>query len=378
MNDNTPINICHLTSVHKRNDSRIFYKECLSLKNNGYNVTLIVADKGNNAIDNGISIIDIGQEKTRIKRILFLPKKIYKAAIEVNANIYHFHDPELLFVGLKLAKKGKKVIFDSHEDFPLLAIQRDYIPKIFKKPLFLLCKSIERYITKRLSGVISATDEISEKFSCYGVKKVETIKNYPIIPLEENSFSSTDIEKKEKNICYVGGLTPIRGIKECVKAAYNADVPLILAGSFDSDAFFEELKKEKEWENVNYLSFIPHKDIKEKVYDKSIIGLALLYPEPNHINSIPIKILEYMANGLVVIASKEIKFANKIIEENSCGFAIGYNNIKEVTNKIRFLIDNPEKAKLMAKRGRDAVLNKYNWKKEEEHLIAFYKKLTLK
>ena len=107
--------ITHLTSVHSRYDTRIFLKECSSLaKINNYEVSLIVADNKGNEFKNCVSIYDAGKLPGRVNRMFKTTKNILQKAIELNSDIYHLHDPELIPVGLKLKKLGKKVIFSTN------------------------------------------------------------------------------------------------------------------------------------------------------------------------------------------------------------------------------------------------------------------------
>ncbi|MBO7180003.1 MAG: glycosyltransferase, partial [Bacteroidales bacterium] len=206
--------VVHITVVHRRYDSRIFYKECLSLCKAGYDVSLIVADGLGDEEKEGVKIIDIGKaEASRIKRMILTTRKAVKVALELNADIYHFHDPDLLSASLKLLKKGK-VIFDSHEDFPALMLQRDYIPTFARRILFITARNIERYSSKRLSGIVCATETIRDKFLKYRIKSSEVVKNYPVLALTENESQYSD--KEEKIACYVGGLTEVRGVREMV------------------------------------------------------------------------------------------------------------------------------------------------------------------
>ena len=100
-------NITHLTSVHSRKDTRIFLKECISLSS-GNNVNLVVADGLGDEIVQEVSIIDIGKANGRFQRMLTTTNKIYQKAMELDSDIYHFHDPEMLSVGLKLIHMVKK------------------------------------------------------------------------------------------------------------------------------------------------------------------------------------------------------------------------------------------------------------------------------
>ena len=110
--------VCHVTSVHPRYDVRIFLKECVSLAKAGYEVTLLCADNLPAEIRDGVTIKSVDYFPSgRIKRILGAKKAMLKGALEIDADIYHLHDPELLPVALSLKNRGKIVIFDSHEEY---------------------------------------------------------------------------------------------------------------------------------------------------------------------------------------------------------------------------------------------------------------------
>lgn len=100
--------IVHLTSVHQRYDIRIYRKMCCSLTALG-KVYLVCADGNGDEVIDKVNIIDVGKTKSRILRMLASVNLIYKKAIDLDADIYHLHDPELIRIGLKLIKKGKKV-----------------------------------------------------------------------------------------------------------------------------------------------------------------------------------------------------------------------------------------------------------------------------
>ena len=102
------VNITHMTSVHTRYDTRIFVKECSSLaKIENFNVNLIVADGKGNELRSGIHIHDVGQSNGRINRVFKTAKRVLHKAIELDSDIYHFHDPELIRTGLQLTRKDE-------------------------------------------------------------------------------------------------------------------------------------------------------------------------------------------------------------------------------------------------------------------------------
>ena len=130
--------ICHITSKHKRFDGRIFQKECKSLSKAGYDVTLIVADGIGSEKRDEIKICDVGIGKLSLLGSFKKLKKIKKIAKELDCKVYHFHDPELIFVGLSLKRRGKKVIFDMHENIPAYISERQTTPIILRHLLAFL------------------------------------------------------------------------------------------------------------------------------------------------------------------------------------------------------------------------------------------------
>ena len=122
------IKVCHMTSAHGEEDGRIFQKECTSLAKAGYDVYLV--ERGESREKNGVHIVGVGEiPSSRRKRMTQGAKRVYEAAKALDADIYHFHDPELLPFGLKLKKLGKKVIFDSHENTAESVLEKTWIPK---------------------------------------------------------------------------------------------------------------------------------------------------------------------------------------------------------------------------------------------------------
>ena len=362
--------ICHLTSAHPRYDTRIFHKECKSLNNNGYNVYLIVADNLGNEIKDGINIFDVGRDKLgRIIRFTKTTFKIFKKAIQIDAEIYHFHDPELIFFAYMLKLKGKKVIYDVHEDLPRQLLSKPYLGTITSRFFSFIIEIIENYFASKFTAVITATSFIRDRFLKINFKSID-VNNFPLLH-EFEDFSSL---KKQNEVCYVGSLSEVRGIYELVESFnYLDSVKLNLGGSFNNSNFEQKTKSLKSWSKVNALGFLDRDEIKH-VYSKSKIGIVTLHPIVNYVDALPVKLFEYMASGLPVVASN-IPLWKKIIEENKCGFCVNPLNPEEIANTIDRMIKNPSQLKELAANGRKAILLKYNWSFEESKLINLYANL---
>ena len=105
-----------------------------------------------------------------------------------------------------------------------------------------------------------------------------------------------------------------------------------------------------------------------------IAGMVIFRPVPNHINSQPNKLFEYMSAGIPVIASN-FPLWQQIVEGNKCGLCVDPLNTRAIAEAIDYMVEHPEEAEEMGQNGREAVLEKYNWEIEEQKLLSFYQQV---
>lgn len=359
--------VCHLTSLHQRNDTRIFLKECCSLSTAGFKVSLLVADGLGNTLIDGISVFDVGKNTGgRLSRFIFTTQKVYEKAVELDADIYHFHDPELMFHAYRLKLLGKKVIYDVHEDLPRQLMSKPYLGSVIKKVLPFLLERIENFLAARFDSVITATPFIRDRFLKINKNTID-INNYPLL---EELYSVDHSIQKKNQICYIGGISAIRGIEALVKACDLIDGKLVLAGKFNSRELEEKVKSLQGWKKVKYLGFINREDAR-KILAESKAGMVNFLSEPNHINAQPNKMFEYMSASLPVISS-HFALWKSIVEGNECGVCVDPGNPQELAKAMNSLLNNDAKALSFGKNGRYAVEKKYNWNLEEKKLISHY------
>jgi glycosyltransferase involved in cell wall biosynthesis len=364
--------ICHLTSVHPRYDTRIFHKECKTLSNAGFDVNLIVADGKGDEIDK-IKIYDVGKPINRKERMLKTTKKVFQKALEVNADIYHFHDPELIPIGLKLKKLDKKVIYDVHEDVPEQIMSKNYIPKSFRKILSIGINLIEKNSVRLFDYIVVPTDFIKSKFLKYN-RKVIDVKNYI-----SKQYIKNTIDKASKSndfiLIFAGSIYKERGILEGIKACNmlrELTVRFLIFGEMDS-TYYSEIKEVDTLGRLDYKGVLPYEKILMELA-KADIGFVCDYPLKRHMEGLPTKLFEYMAVGIPVIASN-FPLWKEIVEKNNCGICVDPTNPEEIAKAIEYLITHPNEARKMGENGRKAVLEKYNWEKESEKLLNVYKEI---
>lgn len=334
-------------------------------------MTLIVADGAGPETRDGVRIFDVGKPSGRMKRMLATTRRVLNQAIALDCDLYHFHDPELMPVGQALKRRGKRVIYDAHEDLPQDILSKPYIPRPLRQPIAASARLVERSICRGFDHVVAATPTIRDRFSAMGVPAID-IKNYPILGELDDGVSAA---AKEKVVCYVGGLSAARGIHDTIAAMAlcQSDVHLVLAGNFVGAGTQEMAVASPGWSRVDYLGFLSREAVRD-LLSRSLAGLVTLHPTPAYLTSLPIKMFEYMSAGVPVIAS-DFPLWQDLVEDNACGICVNPLDPKAIAAAIDRLVNDPAEAQRMGENGRRAVRERYNWKIEEARLLALYASL---
>lgn len=368
--------IIHFTTVHPRTDTRIRVKQVATLSEafDG-NIQLFVQDGLGDEKDKvtGVSICDTGsRSRSRIARMTRGAWRMYRAVRRARPAVAHFHDPELIPVGLLLRLSGVKVIYDVHEDLPRQILAKSYLPSPVRKILSLFASSIEWIAGLGMNHIVLAGATISHRFPS---KKSTCIYNYPMVD-ELSLEGPTKSASKSKQFFYVGGLAKTRGAVEMVKAIHHvqdSDATLSLAGPLQPEALKSELVKEAGWSRTAHIDWISRSDLAEALAN-SAAGLVTLQPTDSYLRSYPTKLFEYMMGGIPIIAS-DFPFWRSILEGVDCAIYVDPLDPKAIANAMQWILDNPDEAKKMGEAGKKAVKDRFSWNNEADRLIAVYEEL---
>ncbi|MBP2076172.1 glycosyltransferase [Oceanobacillus polygoni] len=369
----TPKRVVQLTTVHHPYDPRIYHKECKSLQKAGFDVTLIAqsGDQDSNT-DKPIKHIPLKKYKSRLKRMTVGAFAAYKEAKKLNADVYHFHDPELLPIAWLLKNKSNVVIYDIHEDYITSILQKDYISMPIRKLFAATYRLMERFFARNFELCLA------EKYYQDIYPTGTCILNYPTV--NEKFLNSKRESPAENKVLYTGNVSVVRG------AMFHARIPVIdeqiemhFVGKCPSDLaekMYEAAGDKKANLKIEGIDQFIEKEVIEDRYLQTnwLAGVALFPPTEHYMKKELTKFFEYMNAGLPIICSN-FPVWEKFMETYQCGIAVDPYDDVAIQKAISYLKNNPEEAKRMGENGKKAVVEELNWYTEEKKLISWYHEL---
>lgn len=370
------IKVCHISTLHEISDDRIYYKQCQSLANAGFDVTFL-GQKASVSIDSKNVHIQTFRLRSRyIARFLnsFI-LSIFRALL-IRAKIYHFHDPELIIMGHILKCFGKIVIYDVHE---LVAMQiQDKARlgnRVFRNIMQRIYILFERSAVNRFDKIILAEKGYLEYYANNypgHPDKIDYIQNFAILSIIDK-VEPVSYDDQIPTIIYIGGLTRIRGIKELVQSIQliEGSVKLQLLGKWESDIFRDECMKQDFQQKVEYLGFKKLEDVYSFV-KAADVGVAFIYPLENFMTSLPVKSFEYMASSLPMVLSNFPLWQDHFQE---CALFADPHDPMDIARKLTELLEDPGLQKRLGANGRTLVEKHYSWEYESQRLNDIYEEL---
>ncbi|MBO5814116.1 MAG: glycosyltransferase [Alistipes sp.] len=352
--------ICFLTGLYGRRDPLIVERQGRSLAADGYRVSYIVCDRESDEQIYGIEISSCGFiPANRADRMRHSSKHLYRKAMEIDADIYQISEPELIGLGLKLKRRGKKIVFNLREDYISNVFEKSYIPKPLRWLVSLFTKlSFKRHLPK-YDAVFSVTDDISEKIIALGVD-CQTVRNFPLIN-PQHELSAEEYLSRRNYLLYYGTVYRV----SCQTQVFDAlseidDITYRIAGPCESD-----FSQHPYWSRVVWSGAFTKAELEELYRNATISNVLRDFNAiglPNGSYGI-LKMFESMEAGLPILCS-DVKINREIIQQYGCGICVDPYNVKAIGQAIRYLCTHREEAYNMGQRGRKAVKERFNWERE--------------
>jgi len=294
---------------------------------------------------------------------------MFRAIVKARPDVAHFHDPELLPWALLLRFWGIKVVYDVHEDTPQQVRHNPGLPRLAQKALPPFVALAEWIGSRLINGIVAPTRTIQDRFP---PDRTVLVRNFPLLE-ELHIPGALPMNERPIELTYVGYISEVRNIYGMMKAAASLPFPeakLRLVGSFAIEATERRARAMPEWSAVRFDGWASRDQV-AMALSTARAGLVVLHPVGHEMLTLPIKLFEYMAAGVPVIAS-DFPLWRSIVESARCGLLVNPLDIQSIADAMRWIIENPIEAQEMGRRGRQAVEETYNWSHEAGRLCSFY------
>jgi glycosyltransferase involved in cell wall biosynthesis len=363
-----------MSSVHRTFDNRIFNKQLSGLSDLGHDVWFVTPHEKNETV-NGVKICNVPIPGNRFLRMTQTTLLIAVKAWKLHADIYQIHDPELLLVAQILRLLGKQVVYDMHENLPKAIRNKLWIHPVLRPIIANFFRFAERILINTIPVLFAET---SYKTDYPWIRQSRTVLNFPLV----GNLSNLKPKKRPKfTISYIGAVHEERGaiiVLDALKILEKQGLSLNYecVGPFSNSLLLKMNSRVQELKNckVTFRGFMPASEGMVLI-SECHIGLAVLKPIGNYIDSYPSKVFEYMALGLPVITS-HFPLYKSIVEANKCGLTIDPENPQALANAIQRLFEDHNLYESMVDAGRIAAQTKYNWQTQLEVIINFYEELS--
>ena len=357
-------------------DTRV-YREALTLVKAGYETTVFCwarrMDKYETKWDverDGIKIVRIfenldGGFISKVRGFRRAMKQLQTKVEEYEPDIIHAHDLETLEAATNASKKnGAKVIFDSHEDWPMMEIvQSWFIGKYYERK--------QKKLIKMVDAVLTVSDELALRLGGGTV-----LYNSEPLDIVEQTVDNHRFGLDGVVAGYIGGLRkPI--LEEILEATskVNALSLLIVGGPPKGrggyNQMIEELEEmaEEKGANAKFTGPLPYSMMNECYAACDILIVGHYVDEKLRDYAIPKKLLDAMAYKIpVVVGPYEAR--RKIVERYNCGI-VSDDWAKTLTS----LSNDKKLRKEMGNNGFKAFKMNYSWDIQEKKLLKVYNNL---
>lgn len=343
---------------------------CKSLAAAGHEVHLVAPGRHEPAVQvvDGVSVHLVPPGRGRLSRMTSTMNAALRTGAALRGDVYHFHDPEFLRVAPRWQRRlGVPFVYDVHEDYREGIRDKTWLPRPLRRPIAWAWGRLEDHAAARLAGVVAATPAIGERF--LGHACTEVVQNMPLI--EELAPRQDEGVKTPGLFVYVGVLSEPRGAREMIQALGGvAGGTLALAGECVPSTLRDECARLPGWVAVRECGMLNRDEVR-RLLAGAVAGVVLFHPLGNHLRAQPNKLFEYMAAGLPVVAS-DFPLWRSIVERTGCGLLVDPLDTVAISHAMRWVVDHPVEARAMGARGRNAVVEEFNWESEVGKLDTLY------
>ena len=303
---------------------------------------------------------------------------------EEKYDVVHVHDLPLAKVGYEAkCKYGAHFILDLHENWPVLLQLSKHTNTFLGKRLSSNKQWVEyeKKMCALADKIIVVVDEAKNRICALGIapEKVTVVSNTLNLdqfdPIERKEFKTDKFR-----MLYVGGINYHRGIQYVIQAISllkkkGIEVHFDLVGDGSYLADIKQLIKElKVQDNVTVHGYKHYTQICD-IYESAHVALIPHVKSGHTDNTIPHKIFQYLYAGIPMIVSNCNPLV-RIVNETESGVSYPYDSPEALADIISRFYAHPELLDDYIHHGRQAVIDKYNWKVDGARLVKLYEGLV--
>jgi glycosyltransferase involved in cell wall biosynthesis len=370
-----------LSSVHEALDPRIFHKQSRTLAAAGFEVHLL-ARHDRDEVRDGVSIHALPHPRSRRQRPVQWLRLLWRT-LRLRPAAVHIHDPELLPLLLVLKRlTGVVAIYDAHEYYAQEVARRAWIPGPLRRPAARLTHLVETLAARRIDAVVAVNEHMAAGFRRRGARRSIAVHNFPPAEYFGLGGGVPPIHLRPPLVLYVGLLSADRGLATVYAAARRLQervpgVRVRVIGRVDWSGLQVGVPREPSaWAaaGVDLAGTVPADEIPVALARASVGWIPFL-DTGNNRRTIPLKLLEYMAAGLPVVASS-IGYIAEIVRETGSGLLALPGDADAHADALASLLEDEDRARQLGTAGRMAVSDRYTWAREGEKLVDLYRELV--
>ncbi|GAA3830717.1 hypothetical protein GCM10022226_59470 [Sphaerisporangium flaviroseum] len=349
--------VCVGTIVHHPEDARIMHRQIRALLEAGHEVTYVAPFTHCNVTPPPeIHAIDVPRAVGlhRGHALSAARGALRKGAKD--ADLLLVHDVELLFA---LPRRRPTTVWDVHEDLVGSLGTKAYLPEVARRMLPHLINGVERRAERRVR-LILAEAAYRDRFT----------GNHLVVPNTTYVPATPPPLPGDNRVVYVGHLSHARGVSEMIELAHSLrphGIRLDLIGAADATVR-PMLRDAQRVGLLDWFGYVPNSHAL-RMAQGALAGLSLLHDVPNYRQSLPTKVIEYMARGLPVITTP-LPMAASIVGRTDCGVIVPYGDVEAVTQAVLRLRDDPERRATMGARGYAEARGHYHWPDHARDFVA--------
>ncbi|PZG36167.1 glycosyl transferase [Spongiactinospora gelatinilytica] len=358
--------VCVATVVHHPEDARILHRQIRALLDAGHEVTYIAPFTHCNVTPRPeVHAVDVPRAvgRRRYRAIRAARRALRRAARD--SDVIVVHDIELLFA-LPRGRRRPPCVWDVHEDTAGALVAKQYLPEVLRRVLPPLIRRIEANAERRMR-LILAEDSYQARFD----RLHPVIRNTTFVP------ETAPPPPGDDRVVYVGHLSAARGALELVELARRLaehGVRMDLVGAADPGV--RPVLRDAQREGLlDWFGYVPNRHAL-RMAEGALAGLSLLHDVPNYRQSLPTKVVEYMARGIPVITTP-LPLSASLVGRIDCGVIVPFGDVDAIVHAVLRLREDSERRAAMGARGYAEALHHHNWPDHAAEFVALLEEWAL-